>query len=86
MHLILHFASLSLLIRGISSNPSPGLISFNLFRESGRKFLPRLRDEKSFDPNFARPKFARIAQLVEHTTDTGGVLGSNPSARTFFQK
>ncbi len=25
---------------------------------------------------------ARIAQLVEHTTDTGGVLGSNPSART----
>lgn len=27
-------------------------------------------------------KYARIAQLVEHTTDTGGVLGSNPSART----
>ncbi len=27
-------------------------------------------------------KSARIAQLVEHTTDTGGVLGSNPSART----
>lgn len=26
--------------------------------------------------------YARIAQLVEHTTDTGGVLGSNPSART----
>ena len=26
--------------------------------------------------------FARVAQLVEHTTDTGGVLGSNPSART----
>ena len=29
---------------------------------------------------------ARIAQLVEHTTDTGGVLGSNPSARTNSQK
>lgn len=26
--------------------------------------------------------FARIAQLVEHITDTDGVLGSNPSART----
>ena len=25
---------------------------------------------------------ARIAQLVEHTTDTGGVPGSNPGART----
>ena len=25
---------------------------------------------------------ARIAQLVEHITDTDGVLGSNPSART----
>ena len=43
-------------------------------------------------PRFARPNseykhsqsnsLARIAQLVEHTTDTGGVLGSNPSART----
>lgn len=31
-------------------------------------------------------KFARIAQLVEHTTDTGGVLGSNPSARTKMTK
>lgn len=27
-------------------------------------------------------KNARIAQLVEHSTDTGKVLGSNPSART----
>ena len=26
--------------------------------------------------------YARIAQLVEHITDTDGVLGSNPSART----
>ncbi len=25
---------------------------------------------------------ARIAQLVEHITDTDGVLGSNPSTRT----
>lgn len=27
---------------------------------------------------------ARIAQLVEHITDTDGVLGSNPSARTLI--
>jgi hypothetical protein len=31
---------------------------------------------------FIRVTHARIAQLVEHATDTGGVLGSNPSART----
>lgn len=30
-----------------------------------------------------RPENARIAQLVEHITDTDGVLGSNPSTRTF---
>jgi hypothetical protein len=29
-----------------------------------------------------RRQNARIAQLVEHITDTDGVLGSNPSART----
>ncbi len=28
------------------------------------------------------PVFARIAQLVEHSTDTRKVLGSTPSART----
>ena len=33
---------------------------------------------------YIRILLARIAQLVEHTTDTGGVLGSNPSARTAF--
>ena len=27
-------------------------------------------------------QYARIAQLVEHITDTDRVLGSNPSART----
>ncbi len=26
--------------------------------------------------------YARVAQLVEHATDTGGVPGSNPGART----
>ncbi len=30
--------------------------------------------------------YARVAQLVEHTTDTGGVLGSNPSTRTMKNK
>ena len=30
-------------------------------------------------------KYARIAQLVEHITDTDGVLGSNPSTRTKIQ-
>jgi hypothetical protein len=29
-----------------------------------------------------KPEYARIAQLVEHITDTDGVLGSNPSTRT----
>ncbi len=29
-----------------------------------------------------KPNYARIAQLVEHITDTDGVLGSNPSTRT----
>gem|GEM_PF-2071269 len=28
--------------------------------------------------------YARIAQLVEHITDTDGVLGSSPSARTIY--
>jgi hypothetical protein len=35
-----------------------------------------------FGLKYGRYQYARIAQLVEHTTDTGGVLGSNPSART----
>jgi hypothetical protein len=30
--------------------------------------------------------YARVAQLVEHTTDTGGVLGSNPSTRTEIKR
>ena len=41
-----------------------------------------MRDIKDFDPNFAKPKFARVAQLVEHATDTGGVPSSNLGART----
>ena len=32
--------------------------------------------------SYTRSVYARIAQLVEHITDTDGVLGSNPSART----
>ena len=28
--------------------------------------------------------FARVAQLVEHSTDTRGVPGSNPGTRTKF--
>ena len=32
------------------------------------------------------PVFARIAQLVEHSTDTRKVLGSTPSARTMNKK
>jgi hypothetical protein len=30
--------------------------------------------------------YARIAQLVEHSTDTRKVLGSTPSARTKYKK
>ena len=40
------------------------------------------RDAAFFTNHFVLRKNARIAQLVEHITDTDGVLGSNPSART----
>lgn len=32
--------------------------------------------------HFRKIKYARVAQLVEHITDTDGVPGSNPGART----
>jgi hypothetical protein len=32
------------------------------------------------------PKYARLAQLVEHFLDVDGVGGSNPSPRTFVYK
>lgn len=49
-------------------------------RENGFAFaIPQI---SSFSPLLRRRSYARIAQLVEHTTDTGGVLGSSPSTRT----
>ena len=47
---------------------------------------PRFARTNSERKRSQSSSLARIAQLVEHTTDTGGVLGSNPSARTKLDK